>query len=250
MYTDMEKELKAFGLTDKEIKVYLACLKLGTALVQDIAKEAGTYRTYTYEVLKSLKEKGLVSYVIKSGKQYFEVARPNKLLNILKEKQQKIQKVMPRLQELYQYAVKKPKIEIYEGKEGIKTVVDDLIRTGKEILVYGSTKKQLKALHFYFPNYIKRRIKERIKIKVLTEQSKTTEKIKKKDKKELRETRFLPKGMEFPTVTNIYGNKVAILSLEKEFLGIIIESESIAKTQRMVFDMMWKYSVLYRKAYK
>ena len=131
----MEQELKEFGLTDKEIKVYLACIKLGTALVQDIAKKAGTYRTYTYEILKSLKEKGLVSYIIKSGKQYFEVARPEKLLNILKEKKQKIQKLMPQLETLYKSVVDKPKIEIYEGKEGIKTVIDDLIKTKKDISI-------------------------------------------------------------------------------------------------------------------
>jgi len=236
----MEQELKEFGLTDKEIKVYLACIKLGTALVQDIAKKAGTYRTYTYEILKSLKEKGLVSYIIKSGKQYFEVARPEKLLNILKEKKQKIQKLMPQLETLYKSVVDKPKIEIYEGKEGIKTVIDDLIKTKKDISIYGSTRKQLRLLHFYFPNYIKRRVKAKTRIRVLTEHTKATEELKKKDKTELRETRFFPRGIEPPTATNIYGNKVAILSLEKELLGIIIESETIARTQRMIFDMLWQ----------
>ena len=35
----MQEELKEFGLTAKEVEVYLACLKLGTALVQNIAKK-------------------------------------------------------------------------------------------------------------------------------------------------------------------------------------------------------------------
>lgn len=236
----MEQELREFGLTDKEIKVYLACLKLGTALVQDIAKKAGTYRTYTYEILRSLKEKGLVSYIIKSGKQYFEVAKPEKLLNILKEKEEKIQRLLPSLKEVYKSAAEKPKIEVYEGKEGIKTVIDDLIKTKKPILAYGSTRKQMGLLDFYFPNYIKRRIKEKIRIKILTEHSKETEEVKRKDKEELRETRFFPEGIDLPTATNIYGNKVAILSLEKELLGIIIESENIANTQRLIFELLWK----------
>jgi sugar-specific transcriptional regulator TrmB len=236
----MEQELREFGLTDKEIRVYLACIKLGTALVQDIAKKAGTYRTYTYEILKSLKEKGLVSYVIKSGKQYFEVARPEKLLNILKEKEQKIQKLMPHLETLYKSAVEKPKIEIYEGKEGIKTVIDDLIKTKKDIVVYGSTRKQLSLLHFYFPHYIQGRVKARIRIKVLTEKSKETTELKKRDNIELRETRFFPGNLEPPTATNIYGSKVAILSLEKELLAILIESEPIARTQKMIFDLLWQ----------
>ncbi|MBW2966740.1 hypothetical protein KY342_06575 [Candidatus Woesearchaeota archaeon] len=235
----IEENLKEFGLTDKEIKVYLALLKLGTALVQDIAKKAGTYRTYTYEILKSLKEKGLVSYVIKSGKQYFEVAEPEKLLNILKEKEGKIGKIMPDLKKIYKSAVEKPKIEFYEGKEGLKTILDDLIRTRKEILVYCSTRKQLQLLRFYFPNFIRRRVKAKIRTKVITERSKEAIEIHKKDKEELREMKFLPKDMEFPTSTNIYGNKVAILSLEKDIVGIIIESESITNSQRMVFDLLW-----------
>src|SRR3989344_3663074 len=135
----MEQELKEFGLTDNEVKVYLACLKLGTALVQGIAKKANTYRTYTYEILKSLIEKGLVSYVIKNGKQYFEVAEPEKLLNILKEKETKINKILPDLKNIYKTSIEKPKVELYEGKEGLKTILDDIIRTKGEVLVYGST---------------------------------------------------------------------------------------------------------------
>ncbi len=235
----MENELKEFGLTDKEIKVYLACLKLGTALVQEIAKKAGTYRTYTYEILKSLKEKGLVSYVIKNRKQYFEVAQPEKLINILKEKESKIIKVLPDLKEIYQSSIEKPKVELYEGKEGLKTILDDIIRTKKEILVYGSTEKQLKILQFYFPNYIQRRIKVKIPTRVITEKNTRTIEMLKTEKKELRESRFIS-DLEFPTVTYVYGDKMAILSLEKEIIGLIIKSESISNTQKQIFEILWK----------
>lgn len=234
------QDLEEFGLTDREIKVYLALLKLGTALVQDIAKQAGTYRTYTYDILKSLVKKGLAGYIIKSGKQYFEAAEPEKLLNILKEKQNRIAKILPELKSVYKSSAEKPKIELYEGKEGLKTILDDLIKTKQEILVYSSTKKQLSLLDFYFPQYIVKRVKEKIKIKVLTEKSKETIALKKKDKKEFREMRFLPEGIEFPTAINIYGSKVAILSLEKEPIGIILENEDFAKTQRIVFELLWK----------
>ena len=97
----MQKELKEFGLTDREIEVYLGLLKLGTASVQDISRKSNVYRTYAYEILNSLKEKGLVSYVIKSGKKYFEVAQPGKLINILKDKEVKIRSILPNLEEIY-----------------------------------------------------------------------------------------------------------------------------------------------------
>lgn len=235
----MEQELKEFGLTDNEVKVYIACLKLGTGLVQDIAKKANTYRTYTYEILKNLIEKGLVNYVVKNGKQYFEVSEPEKLLNILKEKEQKINRIIPDLKEIYKSSVEKPKVELYEGKEGMKTILDDIIRTGKEILVYGSTEKQMHMLEFYFPNYIKRRIEAKIHTRVITEKTAKTLDLLKREKKELRESRFI-KETEFPTVTYVYGKKVAIISLEKDIVGLIIENHAIVETQKQIFEILWK----------
>ena len=235
----MQEELKEFGLTAKEVEVYLACLKLGTALVQNIAKKAGTYRTYTYEILKSLKEKGLVGYVIKNGKQYFEVAEPEKLLNILKEKETKINNILPNLKKIYKSSIEKPKVELYEGKEGLKTILDNIIKTKKEILVYGSTEKQIQILEFYFPNYIQRRIKAKIPTRVITEKSIETIEMLKTQKKEIRESKFIS-GLGFPTVTYIYGDKVAILSLEKDIIGLIIENKDIANTQKQIFELLWK----------
>jgi len=235
----MEQELRDFGLTDKEIKVYLACLYLGSALVQDIAKRAGTYRTYTYEVLKSLKEKGLVSYVIRLGKQYFEVAPPDKLLSIINEKKDKINMIMPELKGLYNLATDRPTVEVYEGKEGLKTILDDLLKTKREWLVYCSTRKQIKLLTFNFPNFIKRRYESKIPVKVVCEKSSMSLDLHSRDKAEFREMRFL-EGIEFPTATYIYGNKVAILSLEKEIFGVVIDDETIAKTQRLIFNSFWK----------
>ncbi len=239
---NIETALEGFGLTDKEIKVYLALLSLGSALVQDIAAKAGTYRTYTYEILKSLQQKGLVGAVIKSGKQYFEAVEPEKLIDILKEKQEQIKTVMPELREVYKSSVSKPNIQIYIGKEGLKNILDDLVRTKKEILAYGSTERQIELLEFYFPNFIKRRIEAGIRTKVLSEESSVSRKLKKKDRKELRTIRFFPKGINLPTTTNIYGNKVAILSLKNDIFGVIIESEAIANTQRIIFSMLWQQS--------
>jgi len=234
----MEQELREYGLTDNEVKVFIACIKLGSALVQDIARKANTYRTYTYEVLNSLKDKGLVNYVVKNGKQFYEVAHPERLLTLLKEKEAAINKIIPDLKELYKSAIEKPSVEFYEGKEGLRTIMDDIIRTGQEILVYGSTTHQDQILNYYFPNYINRRIEAKIHTRVITEKSKKTIAMRKTEQKELRESKFLD-NTNFPTVTYIYGNKVAILTLEKEIVGVILSNQSISTTQRQVFEILW-----------
>jgi hypothetical protein len=43
----------------------------------------------------------------------------------------------------------------------------------------------------------------------------------------------------FTNEIDIYGNKVAILSYTGELLAVIIESESVARTQRMIFELAW-----------
>ncbi len=73
-----EEILRDLGLTEKEIKVYLTSLSLGQSTVNAIAKKSQLNRVTCYDILKYLKEKGLVSYVIKSGVKYFEAAEPQK----------------------------------------------------------------------------------------------------------------------------------------------------------------------------
>ena len=94
-------------------------------------------------------------------------------------------------------------------------------------------------MQFYFPNYIRRRVEAKIHTRVITEKSTKTIEMLKTEKKEFRESRFILK-IDFPTINYIYGNKVAILSLEKEIIGLIIENESIANTQKHVFELLWK----------
>lgn len=236
---EAEKVLEEFGLTPNEVKAYLACLSLGTALVQDIAKKAGIYRTYTYELLRSLKEKGVVSYIIKSGKQYFEVANPEKLLDILKEREEKLKVVLPELRKVYKSAVKRPNIEVYEGKEGLKTIFNDMVKEKKEILNMASGKDLFSILKFEYPFYIKKRIQNKISTRVITEKGELNYQYKKTGTNDFRKMRFLPNDKSFTNATFVYGDKVAIMSIKKELIGVLIADEEIAKNHRLAFEILW-----------
>ena len=86
-----EKEiLQELGLSEAEAKVYLALLETGSTLAGQIIKKTGLHRGTTYQILQRLKEKGLVSSIIKGKKQYFEPASPDRLMDVLKERQDKI----------------------------------------------------------------------------------------------------------------------------------------------------------------
>ncbi len=78
----MERQiLKEIGLLDAEIDVYLCLLRIGPSLVSKINQETGLHRTHIYDLLEKLKEKGLVSVFIQSGKNYFKPSPPKRLLD-------------------------------------------------------------------------------------------------------------------------------------------------------------------------
>ena len=115
----MKEELKKFGLNEKEADVYLTLLKEKKATASKIAKLSKLNRTTAYLELDNLMKKGLINYVIKNSKRYYQPANPEKLLSILEEKKEFIKKILPELKSLTS-EINPFKTEVYEGKEGIK----------------------------------------------------------------------------------------------------------------------------------
>jgi sugar-specific transcriptional regulator TrmB len=236
-----QEALLELGLTDHEAKVYLANLRLGSARVEEIAKRAGVLRTTCYDILKSLVEKGFAGYVIKSGVKYYSAADPKKLLSILDEKRKRVQEVLPALEAMKESVLAKPKIELFEGKEGIKSAYERMMAAKAEVMGYGNAERSWGFLVYYLPAYVRRRVKAGIKSRLILEKSARSEEIRNRDTKEKRQTRFLPamKGME--AVVYIFGDKIAMMTfVQREPIAVIIENKEIADSQRIIFEALWK----------
>ena len=71
-----------------------------------------------------------------------------------------------------------------------------------------------------------------------------TKMVLRKGRKELdnktSEYKYLENVEESPAVTNIYGNKIAIIIWTDEPEGIIIENAAAAKAYKSYFDVLWK----------
>jgi|SRR3989344_5366898 len=228
---DIELALKECGLNDKEAKIYISLLQVGISPVSRIAEKSQIQRTTTYHVLKSLKEKGLVSFIVKDKKTYFEATHPTKLINSLKEKEKKINQILPNLIEIKESAINKPKVTLYEGKSGLISILEDILNTKSDFLCYASKDALLKILTYYFPNFIERRVNLGMRARLILNKKPIAQKL----------TKYKIIKQNFNTATWIYLNKVAILSLaEREPIGMIIEDKDIANTQKQVFEMMWK----------
>lgn len=236
--------LKKFGLSEKEGKVYLSCLELGETTASDIAIKSNLPRTLVYDILERLIDLGLVSYNIKSNKKHFIAAEPQELLRILKDKEESIKEILPNLEELQKLkGVKRPKVEIYEGKEGMKTIMDNILRSKlKEFRAYGSSRSSFEVIPAFMDEWHKQRIKQKIIMKILYNNTKgAREKVKKKPESlKYTKYKFMPIELESPTATIIYENKVVLQSWTKDPFAVLIEDEQMAENQRRYFEELWK----------
>jgi len=236
--------LEKFGLSEKESKVYLANLELGGSSVSDISLKSHVPRTLVYDILERLIQLGLVSYAIKSNKKYFTAANPEEFLRILKEKEESIGEVLPSLQELQKLkGTKKPKVEVYEGLEGMKTVMNDILRSSSdEFFAYGSSRSSYEIMPAFMDEWHKQRMKKKVVMKILYNNTQEAREKVKKTPNTLKyaDYAFMPIELESPTATLIYGNKVVLQSWTKEPFAVMIEDERMAANQKEYFKALWK----------
>jgi len=242
---ELVQGLEKFGLSNKEANTYLACLELGESVASAISIKSKIARTLTYDILERLIQLGLISYAKKNNKKYFSAAEPKELLRILSEKEKSILEILPELNSLNaSEGILRPKVEIFEGKEGMKSVMDNILHSGeKEFFAYGSSRSSLEIIPAFMEDWHKRRIKQKVVMNIIyNNTSETKAKLKMKKSLILTDYRISSINLESPTATIIYADKVILQSWTKEPFAVVIKSKEMAENQKRYFKEMWKVS--------
>lgn len=234
----MEEELRDIGLSDNEVKIYLALLKEKSGNASFLAKKANLNRTTAYLELDNLMKKGLVSYVIKDSKRYYQAVNPKRLINILDEKREKIKLILPKLMS-FEQSNDKFNIKIYEGREGIKTFYQDILNTGvKEFIAFGVTGNAVEIMEFSYPHFLKKFVKAGIKERAIANHNSRS--IMDRHPRKFVKVKYLSEKYKSDVTTVIYGNKIAVQSLVKDKIYVIvIEDKDLAKSYKSYFEFMW-----------
>lgn len=252
--------LEKIGLNEKEARVYLALLELGSQPASVIGKKSKINRSTTYLVLESLIKHGYVNQHVRADVKYFTAADPKTIVQSLESMEKEIEinrnELESHLTEFYALTNPlsiKPKVKYYEGEEGVKRAMDETLTSTEPILAWSAYNSWLDtkpSLHEYVKEYARQRVeKYKIPVRVLVEDTVRVRNYlfneypplsSKKDP--LMEIRWIPKDVpKFANEINIYNDKVSIVSLAKnELLGLVIESHEIAKTHKSIFEMAWK----------
>src|SRR3989344_2278299 len=170
-----EQILEEIGLTRGGAKVYLTLLKIGETTTGKIIEEAQISAGKVYQILDKLIKKGLVSYIVKDKTKYFSASHPNRILDLLhekekniKEKETEIKQILPSLIQDYNLERKNNEATLFKGLKGIQTAIFELLdNSEKEILAMGITTSKDEKFNILWEKWHNEREKRRIKCKCL-----------------------------------------------------------------------------------
>jgi sugar-specific transcriptional regulator TrmB len=106
--------LQNYGLSEKEARIYLTVLELGTSIASTIARRAELNRVTVYTILEDLKGDGIVNETTKEGVKYYSVISPDILLKQLEQKYESFKEKVPELLAMSEKFGSRPKLNFYE----------------------------------------------------------------------------------------------------------------------------------------
>jgi len=233
---ELEKNLEQLGLSEKEAKVYLALLQLGSGSVYAVAKKAETKRPTTYLILEEIRKKRLATLLDHKENIIYSAESPEKLLEEQEKKQKLIKEKIPELMAIYNTKKEKPKVKFYQGAKEIIELYNNIFKE-KMVYMYGSIAAISPA------------VKEMVKINwhtlgknnvlELLENDEESIKYAKDYSTETHKIKIIPKEFRFPTDNMIYGNKLALFSYKDEPSGVVIEDSDVVTTYKSMFEIIW-----------
>lgn len=240
------KDLEKLGLKRNEAKIFEELLKYVETTAGNLIKKTGFHRNIIYDNLEKLLDKGLAKFTIKDKVRYYSVFSSEAIVEIIKKKEDEIQQQYKIARKISKEIKRNIKIRettsetcILQGIEGIRELMKDTLKAGKDHIVYGAPETSLRIMGEYFwENYTLKRREKKIKVKMIfNNELKSFSRII-MDK--LTEIRYLPKQFDNLTETTVYGNKVAITVWAEKPITTLIHDERIANAYRKYFELLWK----------
>lgn len=241
------------GFSDKQATLYRLLLTDGEARPSTLSKKSGIKRSNVYALLKDLAFRGLVTEFEKEKVTYFRPEPPEKIAALIdaREKDVTMAKslaadLLPRLTSQWKTSVNRPIVRLYEGKDGMEKVLEDIYGPkGGDHIVWGAV--DIERMHIEFPEKLEKKLiplrkKHRWTANSIFIDNPGGQALKARDSQELRES-YLVDGKRFPLPAEIdmYDDKITMLSFEQnEFVGLIVQNESFAQTLRSIFKLAYQ----------
>ncbi len=251
--------LEQLSLTPLEIKIYLALLEEGSMSAPSIIKRLRVHRTSVYPPLDALFAKGLISKEA-SGKQvFFTITEPDKSLRVLLDRTvtQK-QKALTDMEANFSSFIKQlphvpskttveteAETKFYKGKAGVKTIYEEALNAHelRSYVNFEILRKAFPENETLFPEALQRN--KQLKIYEFLEDTVPSRKILEEfiDANKSQDRyfyKFLPQEIKLSSVdTLIYDGKVAIINVQQQLTGVVLQNRDYFNNSKVLFDLMW-----------
>jgi len=241
--------LRRLELSDNEQAIYLSLLREGQAPARVLAARTAITRPSVYDQLKSLIALGLVVELDVDGKALFAAADIKYLDALLADRIDRLtqsrESLAESLSELQlSLETVTPKLRYFEGGEGIKQLLKDIMwhdKTSLQIIWPAAAMNEVFDAAFlrWFDD---RRQKRQLRTEVLWPHGTKLSLQTLFTTGEKDSNRVLAKGTSIPMASIIYTNKVACISSSAEAFGFIVESREFAASERVKFQALWHES--------
>lgn len=243
------KILETIGLTKGEAQLYITLLKTGNTTSGKLINESGVSRSKVYDVLERLKQKGLVTEIIKENVRYFEATDPSRIKDYLSLKKKEIddqikesQGLIKDLKKLQNSHLEKQEARVYTGIEGLKTVYNEILQElnkNEEYLAFGIGEREMEKeeIRLFIKKFHLRRAERKIPARIVMNH---------KAKKQMKEFSNIGKysyrftDINFPTNIAIFKDKVLTLVWDKKPIAFLIKSKEVAKKYKFYFEGVWE----------
>lgn len=254
----MDNEVfEGLGLSPNEAKIYVTLVEQGESSVSEISIASGVHRRNAYDAMGRLIDKGLCFQIFSSEENKYNAVDPDKLSELLSEKQQRLSDILPELKRKFGKRTITEEAYIYRGLEGQKNIWRDVLRVGEDSYFIGAkggwydpklestrsaffreaNRKKIKFIQLFdhevksemddFPNYFEGKL----------------------------EYRFLPKEYSTNSGIHIFGDYIitytglTIGKMNENIVFFVIHSKNLAEDYRKWFWYMWGQSSSSKKNY-
>ncbi|MBN1374016.1 hypothetical protein JW962_01635 [Candidatus Dojkabacteria bacterium] len=243
--------LNEFGLSDTETVIYLGLLQKGISTVLEISRYTGVNRATVHLNIENLRQKGLVTQTKQGrGKRRQIIAEPpERLGDILAQRRLELETtkknydtmlsdlkaLIPRVDENTSAEIK-----YYEGNQEVSYIYDEALKAN-EFRAYVNASELAKYFPANVPDFLERH-KARTEMQIWEIMEMTPESIEyaKKMPKERYFYKFIPKGTSLSVIDYmIFDSKVAIVNLDRNTSGLIIQNHNLYENAKEVFKLMW-----------
>jgi sugar-specific transcriptional regulator TrmB len=237
----IERVLIALDFQETEVKFYVAALELGQSPISDIARKAGISRTNGYAVFARLLEQGLVVEVGGAPKKTMLIAaeEPQRLLELFEARLQKINEALPELKSLYNRSRTKPRVRFYQGLDGIKQILNDMLAVLDQHLLGILSMRDLYEVagREWMEDLVRRRIAVGAFLRVIRPTLERRAQHLTSERRRPARGAVCTSRVLVAMTSYLYDDKVALISSRRENFAMTIESEEMATIQRHLFEI-------------